>query len=116
MIKSIIDITMSRRIPSLLTIIRRNRHRQQRILIDPRETALIEGDNADTVLTVLLDDLAGFGVGVEGVHQDERDIDLVGFVEELHLADGEVEEGHAVTDFNGALGPDTSHSGAETTI
>ena len=41
---------------------------------------------------VLLDDVCGVLVSVEGVHEGEGDADVVGAVEELDLTDGEAEE------------------------
>ena len=65
---------------------------------------------------VLLDDGLGVLVGVEGVHEDEGDVDVVGAVEVLDLADREVEEGHAVADLDDGLGTDATHGGTETTV
>jgi hypothetical protein len=50
------------------------------------------------VSLVLLDDVCGVLVSVEGVHQDEGDVDVVGAVEELDLTDGQAEEGEEKED------------------
>jgi len=55
-------------------------------------------------------------VGVERVHEDEGDVDVVGAVEELDLTDGQVEERHAVADLNDRLGANAAHGGTETTV
>ena len=41
---------------------------------------------------VLLDDVCGVLASVEGVHQDEGDVDVLGAVKELDLTDGQAEE------------------------
>jgi hypothetical protein len=68
------------------------------------------------VSLVLLDDGSGIVVGVERVHEEEGDVDVVCAVEVLDLADRQVEEGHAVTDLNNGLGSNATHGGTETTI
>lgn len=65
---------------------------------------------------VLLDDGSGIIVGVERVHQDEGNVDVVCAVEVLDLADRQVEEGHAVTDLNDGLGSNAAHRGTETSV
>jgi len=52
------------------------------------------------VAFVLLDDGGGVIIGVKRVHEKEGNIDVVGAVEILDLADGEVEEGHAVANLD----------------
>lgn len=42
-------------------------------------------------------------MGIKGGHEDERDIDTLGCVEVLDLADGKVEECHVVFDLERAL-------------
>lgn len=68
---------------------------------------------------------------VERVHEDERHVGLVLLVEvldpsavcgqrchgtDLDLSNGQVQERHAVTDFDDTLGTDTAHGGTETTV
>lgn len=65
---------------------------------------------------ILLDDGSGVVVGVEGVHEDERDVDVISAVEVLNLTDGEIEERHAITDLNDGLGTNASHGGTKTTV
>jgi len=43
-------------------------------------------------------------VGVEGSHEDQRDVDSAGGIEVLDLAYGKVKEGHIVLHLEGALG------------
>ena len=45
--------------------------------------ALIERVNLDPVVCVFLQDLLGIFVCVEGVHEDQRDISVVGLVQVL---------------------------------
>ena len=89
---------------------------EQGVLDDAGVAGLVEGDDVDVVALVLLDDGLGVLVGVEGVHQDEGDVDVEGAVEVLDLADGEIEEGHALADLNDGLGADAAHGGTETTV
>lgn len=86
------------------------------VLEDTGELGLVEGQDVDVVSLVLLDDVGSVLVGVEGVHEDEGDVDVVGAVEELDLTDGEVEERHAVADLDDGLGADAAHGGTETTV
>ena len=65
---------------------------------------------------VLLDDILGIVVGVEGVHQDEWNIDIICAVEVFDLPDREIEEGHAITDFDHRFGTNTTHRSTETAI
>ena len=89
---------------------------EEGVLQDAWVFGLVEGHDVDVMALVLLDDAGCVGVGVEGVHEDEGDVDVVCAVEELDLADGQVEEGHAVTHFDNRLRTDAAHGGAETTI
>ena len=89
---------------------------EERVLEDTGELGLVEGEDVDVVALVLLDDVGGVLVGVEGVHQDEGNVDIVGAVEVLDLTDGKVEEGHAIADLNDGLGTDAAHGGTETTV
>lgn len=89
---------------------------QQGVLVDSGVSGLVEGQDVDVVTLVLLDDGSGIIVGVERVHQDEGNIDVVGAVQELNLSHGEIEEGHAVTDLDDGLGADTTHGGTQTTV
>lgn len=41
------------------------------VLFDSWESALLEGDNVDVSVLVLPDDFCGFGLGVEGIHEQE---------------------------------------------
>jgi hypothetical protein len=68
------------------------------------------------VVGILLDDACRVFVRVERVHEDKGNIDTVSRVEVLDLAHSEVEEGHAVADFDGALWPDTAHCRPETAV
>lgn len=109
-------VTVSRRVPvgDLGVVVLGSG--EERVLEDTGVAGLVEGHDIDVVALVLLDDGLGVGVGVERVHQDERHVNVVGAVEVLDLADGEIQEGHAVTDLNDGLGTDAAHGGTETTI
>lgn len=90
--------------------------RQQRVLVDSGVSGLVEGENVHVVALVLLDDGSGIVVGVERVHQEEGNVDVVCAVEVLDLADRQVEEGHAVTDLNDGLGSNTTHGSTKTSV
>ena len=89
---------------------------EERVLVDSGVSGLVEGEDVDVVALILLDDGSGIVVGVEGVHEEERDVDVISAVEVLNLANGEIEEGHAITDLNDGLGTDASHGGTKTTV
>jgi hypothetical protein len=77
---------------------------------------LVEGQDIDVVSLVFLDDVLGVIVRVEGVHENEGNIDVVCAVEVFNLSDGEIEEGHAITDFDNGLGTNAAHGCSKTTI
>lgn len=77
---------------------------------------LVESEDVNVVALVLLDNVRGVLVGVERVHQDEGNVDIVSTVKELDLADRQVEERHAVADLNDGLGANAAHGGTETTV
>lgn len=74
---------MTRRVP--LALLRRGaaRNGEERLLANTRVTRLVEGEDLDVVIGILLNDTLSLIVGVERVHQDERDVGLVNFVEVL---------------------------------
>ena len=90
--------------------------REKGVLDDTGVAGLVEGEDVDVVALVLLDDGCGVVVGVERVHENKRNVDIVGAVEVFNLADRQVEEGHAVTDLNDGLGTNATHGGTETTV
>lgn len=45
--------------------------------------ALVEGVYFDTVVSVFLQDLLGVFISVKAVHQDQRDVSVVGFIQML---------------------------------
>lgn len=89
---------------------------KERVLQHTGVLGLVEGEDVNVVALVLLDDVGGVLVGVEGVHEDEGHVDIVGAVEVLDLTDGQVKERHAIADLNDGLGADTAHGGTETTV
>ncbi len=70
--------------------------RHERLLVDPRVAGLVEGQDSDAEARVLLDDLVRLLVGVEGVHEDERDVGVVLLVQGLDLLHRQVKEGQVV--------------------
>jgi len=109
-------VTVTGRVPVLQGRVEALGGGQKRVLDDTGVTGLVESDDVDVVALVLLDDGLGVLVGVEGVHEDEGHIDVVGAVEMLNLADRQIQEGHAVTDLDDGLGADAAHGGTETTV
>lgn len=110
------NVTVSGRVPLVDGGVEALGDRQQRVLVDSGVSGLVEGTDVDVVALVLLDDGGSVVVGVERVHQEERNVDSVCSVQVLDLADGKVQEGHAVTDLNDGLGADTAHGCTETTV
>ena len=58
-------------------------HGEERFLVDARVSGLVEGEDLDVMICVLLDDALRVFVRVERVHEDERHIDTILFVEVL---------------------------------
>lgn len=81
-----VDVPVARRVPGLADLAAR-RHvlgdGEQRVLVDPRVPALVEGVDLHPVVFVLLQDLLRVLVRVEGVHEDERHVGVEGFVQML---------------------------------
>ena len=53
--------------------------------MDPGVSRLVEGQDSDPEPCVLPDQLEGLLVGVEGVHEDERNVGVVAFVQPFDL-------------------------------
>lgn len=77
------DVTVARRIPLALLGCCTARNGEEGLLADTGVTGLVEGEDLDVVVGILLDDTLSLIVGIERVHQDERDVGLVSFVEVL---------------------------------
>ena len=99
----IVQVTVTRRIPILLVIIGGLWTGEQGLLEDARVPRLIEGGDAKLLVGVLLDDAKRVLVCVERRHQNERDVNTLGGVEVLDLADSKIEESHIVFDLKCAL-------------
>lgn len=110
------NVTVARRVPLANGRVVVLGDGELRVLEDSGVSGLVEGEDVDVVALVLFDDGSGVVVGVERVHQDEGDVDVVCAVEVFDLTDGKVEEGHAVTDLDDGLGTDATHGGTETTV
>ncbi len=65
---------------------------------------------------LFLDDVGSVIIGVERVHEDERNIDVVCLVEKFDLAHSQIKERHAVSYFDDGLGADTTHRGTQTAV
>lgn len=89
---------------------------KKRILIDSGVSGLVEGEDIDVVSFILLNDSSSVVVGVEGVHKNERNVDVVCVVKILNLTDREIEERRSVTNFDDGLGANTTHRGTKTTV
>lgn len=53
------------------------RTREQALLVHTGVSRLVKGEDVDVVVLVFLDDTGGIVIGVEGVHEDEGDVDVV---------------------------------------
>jgi hypothetical protein len=89
---------------------------EERILEDTWVSGLVEGADINLVSLVLLDDVLSVIVGVEGVHEDEWNVDVVLLVEVLDLTNGQIEERHAIANLNDRLWTDATHGGTKTTV
>lgn len=107
---------MAGRVPGVVVVAGALGERQQRVLVDAGEPALVECLDINRVALVLLDDRLGVGVGVEAVHEDERHVCLVRAVQVLDLAHHQVEEALAVAHLNHRLWSDAAHRRAEATV
>ncbi len=65
---------------------------------------------------VFLDDVLSIIICVEGVHENEWYVHIICAVKVLNLSNRQIEEGHAITNFDNRLGSNASHGGSETTI
>jgi len=59
---------------------------EERLLVNSGVSRLVESQNVDVVVLVFLDNSSSVIIGVERVHEDERDIDTVSRVEVLILS------------------------------
>jgi hypothetical protein len=115
-VKRFKDISMSGRIP-----IRDRRVEglwcwEQRILENSWVAGLVEGQDVDVVALVFLDDVLGIIVSVEGVHENEWDVDIICAVEVFDLSNRQIEEGHAIADFDNGFGTNATHGCTKTTV
>jgi hypothetical protein len=70
-------------VPSCLVGIGRLGNGEERLLVNSGVSRLVESQNVDVVVLVFLDNSSSVIIGVERVHEDERDIDTVSRVEVL---------------------------------
>ena len=101
--EGIVKITVTRGVPVLLVVIGALWTGKEGVFEDTGIAGLIEGGNTELLVCILFDDAEGVLMGIEGGHENERDVDAVGGVEMLDLTDGEIKEGHVVLDFEGTL-------------
>lgn len=59
------------------------RHREKRILVDARVAGLVKCEDLDIVVGVFLNDALSIIVGIEGVHENERNVDFIGLIQML---------------------------------
>lgn len=108
--QSVVNISVTRGVPVLLVVVSTIGAWKKSFLEDSWISGLIEGSDAKLLVGILLDNSEGILVGVERSHEDEGNIHLVGGVQMLDLADGQVEEGHVIFDLQGALRAGHSYS------
>lgn len=82
-IKGLVQVTVTRRVPLLDGRAGRTRDGKKRFLVDTGMAALVEGGDADVVGSVLLNDATGLLVGIERVHEDEGHVHVMLLVEVL---------------------------------
>ena len=70
---------------------------------------LVEHFNIDLAVVVFTENFLGIILGVEGVHENQWDVDIVGFVQMLDLLHGQIEKVETRSDRNKGLGSGTSH-------
>jgi len=94
------DIAVSWRVPVRDGRLEGLRCGEEGVLQDSGVSGLVEGHDINVMTLVFLDDVLGVVVCVEGVHENERDVDIVCAVEVLNLSDRQIEERHAITDLD----------------
>lgn len=103
---------------------------------------MVESHELDAVVRVLLDDSGSVLVGVERVHEDERNVDVVSRVEVLQrhtidvslfqsrsrwrereglhsyldLSNTQIQESHTLSNLNDTLGTDATHRGSQASV
>jgi len=116
-LESIEDITVAGRVPLALVASGRAGYGQVTLTTNARVARLVESKDLDVVVGVLLNDTLSVVVGVEGVHENKRNVDFVLRVQMLDLPDTQVEESHSLTDLDRTLrGTRHTHGSTETTI
>jgi hypothetical protein len=105
---------------------------EERLLVNSGVPRLVESQDVDVVVLIFLDNSSSVIIGVERVHEDERDIDTVSRVEvllcqpiphtqsttttHLNLPNGQVKESHTLPNLNDGLGSNTTHGSTKTTV
>lgn len=100
----VVQVTVTRRVPVLLVVSGSFWAWQQSLLEDTGVSRLVEGRDAQLLVSILFDDPEGIFVSVERSHEDQRDVHAMGGVEVLDLTHGQVEEGHIIFYLKSALG------------
>ena len=95
---------MTRRVPIVLIITSCLGGGKKPFLQDTRIARLVEGGDAELLIRILLDDPQGIIVCVERRHKNQRNVDLMGGIEVLDLAHGQIQECHVIFDFESGLG------------
>ena len=99
----IVQVTVARGIPVRLVIVSCFWTGEQGLLEDARIPRLIKGGDPELLICVFLYDSKRVLMGVKRGHEDERDIDTLGSVEVLDLADSKIEECHVIFDLECTL-------------
>ena len=89
---------------------------EEGFFVDSWEAVLVEHFDVDLAVVVLSEDLSGVFFGVERVHQDQRDVRLVGLVQVLDLLNSQVQKVQSRSDGNHRLGSSAAHGSTETTV
>src|SRR6266446_1087622 len=108
MMQRIVQVPVARRIPVFLVIVSFFWTGKQGLFEDAWIPRLIEGGDSELLICVLLNDSKRILMRIERGHEDEWNIDTLGGVEVLDLADGKIEECHVIFDLECTLR--TSHT------
>lgn len=101
--KGIIEISMAWGVPVGLVIISAFGAGKERFFIDTGIARLIEGRDAELLVSILFDDTKGILVSIERSHENERHVNMIGGVEMFDLPDSEIKESHVVFDLERTL-------------
>lgn len=100
-VESSVEVTVSWWVPAVLGSVRvLGGDWEKGLLVDSRESVLVEHFDVDLAVVVLSQDLFGVFFGVKRVHQNKWYVRLVGLVQVLDLLHSEIQEVESRADRN----------------